>query len=62
MPSKLRLLCAVPLFLVACSSSAQQPNRFQGPNDVVATVGSISVTLADVDQKAMQQPANDFGS
>jgi protein-disulfide isomerase len=63
MPSTFfRLLCAVPLFLVACSSSAQQPNRFQGPNDVVATVGNISVTLADVDQKAMQQPANDFGS
>jgi len=62
MSSKLRLWCAVPLFLVACSSSAQQPNRFQGPNDVVATVGNISVTLADVDQKAMQQPANDFGS
>ena len=56
-----RLLCAVPLFLVACSSSAQQANRVQGPNDVVATIGSVSLTLADVDQKAMQQPANDFG-
>src|SRR5215471_545843 len=57
-----RLLCAVPLFLMACSSSAQQPNRVQGPNDVVATIGSVSLTLADVDQKAMQQPANDFGN
>jgi protein-disulfide isomerase len=46
---------------MACSSSAQQPNRVQGPADVVATVGSLSVTLADVDQKAMQQPAADFG-
>src|SRR5690349_14879661 len=62
MSSKLRLFCVVPLFLMACSSSAQQPNRFQGPNDVVATVGNVSLTLADVDQKAMQQPANDFGS
>jgi len=46
---------------MACSSSAQQPNRVQGPSDVVATVGSLSITLADVDQKAMQQPASEFG-
>ncbi len=56
-----RLAFAVPLFLVACSSSAQQPNRTQGPADVVATVGNLSITLAEVDQKALQQPANDFG-
>jgi protein-disulfide isomerase len=48
-------------FFVACSSSAQQPNRVQGPTDVVATVGNVSITLAEVDQKAMQQPAADFG-
>jgi len=48
-------------FLVACSSSAQQPNRVQGPTDVVATVGNVSITLAEVDQKAMQQPASEFG-
>src|SRR5215831_2484672 len=52
----------VPLFLVACSSNAQQADRYQGPNDVVATVGNVSITLADVDQKALQQPANDFGT
>jgi protein-disulfide isomerase len=57
-----RLLWTVPLFLVACSSAAQQPNRVQGPNDVVATVGNVSITLADVDQKAMQTPANEFGT
>src|SRR3954471_23400201 len=57
-----RVLWAVPLFFVACSSNAQQPLKIQGPNDVVATVGGTSITLADVDQKAMQQPANDFGS
>jgi len=63
MTSKIfRTLWAVPLFLMACSSSAQQPNRVQGPNDVVATVGNVSITLADVDQKAMQQPANTFGT
>jgi protein-disulfide isomerase len=63
MPSRcFRLLWTVPLFLVACSSAAQQPNRVQGPNDVVATVGSVSITLADVDQKALQTPANEFGT
>src|SRR5690242_345639 len=58
----LRLLWTVPLFLVACSSAAQQPNRVQGPNDVVAMVGNASITLAEVDQKAMQTPANEFGT
>ena len=48
-------------FFVACSSSAQQPNRVQGLTDVVATVGSVSITLAEGDQKAMQQPASEFG-
>jgi protein-disulfide isomerase len=56
-----RVACASLLFLVACSSSAQQPNRVQGPADVVATVGNVPITLAEVDQKAMQQPAADFG-
>ncbi len=58
----LRLLWLPLLFLVACSTAAQQPNHFQGPADVVATVGNTSITLAEVDQKAMQQPANDFGT
>ena len=57
-----RLLWAIPLFLVACSSSAQQPAKVQGPADVVATVGNVSVTLAEVDAKALQQPANQFGN
>lgn len=51
-----------PLLLVACSSSAQQPAKVQGPADVVATVGNISLTLSEVDAKAMQQPANQFGT
>src|SRR5262249_19818518 len=55
------LLAASVLVVVACSSSAQQPNRVQGPTDVVATVGNTSITLAEVDQKAMQQQASEFG-
>ena len=57
-----RALLALPVFLIACSSAAQQTSRTQGPGDVVATVGNVSVTLADVDVKAMQQPANQFGT
>jgi protein-disulfide isomerase len=47
--------------LTACSSSAQAP-RQMAPNDVIATVGSTSITLAQVDEKALQQPATSFGS
>jgi protein-disulfide isomerase len=57
-----RTAWVVPFFLAACSSNAQQPDRIQGPSDVVAVVGGVSITLAEVDQKAMQQPANDFGT
>ena len=62
LPRSIRLALAAPLLLVACSSNAQQANKVQGPADVVATIGNVSLTLADVDQKAMQQPANDFGT
>jgi protein-disulfide isomerase len=58
----LRLVWVIPMFLVACSSNAQQPDRYQGPNDVVAVVGNTSITLAEVDRKAMQQSANGFGA
>jgi protein-disulfide isomerase len=47
--------------LTACSSSAQQP-RAQTPADVVATVGSTSITLAQVDERALQIPASSFGN
>jgi len=52
---------AVVLLLVACGSSAQQA-RFQAPTDVVATVGSAAITLADVDQRALEQSTGNFGS
>ena len=52
---------ALPLFLAACSTSAQQPAKVQGPSDVVAMVGTVPITLADVDVKAMQASAGDFG-
>jgi protein-disulfide isomerase len=45
------------MIVVACSSTSAQPARRPAPNEVVATVGNTSITLADVDDKAMEQPA-----
>lgn len=55
------VLVTALILATACSTSAQQP-KIQGPSDVVATVGGSSVTLAQVDQKALQEPASSFGS
>jgi hypothetical protein len=52
-------LCAALVLLAACSSSAQQPRR-PAHNDVVATVGSTSITLDEVDEKALEAPASNF--
>src|SRR6185295_15888009 len=54
--SLIGLLC-----MAACSTAAQGP-RAQAPSDIVATVGAASVTLADVDERALQRPAADFGA
>jgi protein-disulfide isomerase len=52
----------IVLLLTGCArSSAQQP-RTPAPTDVVATVGSTSITLAQVDEKALQQSTGSFGS
>jgi protein-disulfide isomerase len=61
-PLARRLSFTIPLFLLACSSSAQQASRAQTGADVVATVGGTPITLSEVDEKAMQQPAGNFGS
>jgi protein-disulfide isomerase len=52
-------LCAVLVALTACSSSAQQARR-PSQSDVVATVGSQSITLAEVDEKALDAPVSSF--
>src|SRR5207249_1888009 len=44
----------------SCSTSAQPAKRL-APGDVVATVGSTPITLAEIDDKALQQPAGSFG-
>jgi len=55
------LLAGALGLLAACSSSAAQ-SKAQAAGDVVATVGSSSITLAQVDERALDQPAANFGS
>ena len=52
---------AFVVLVAACSSSAQQARRL-APGDVAATVGSTSITLEQLDEKALEQPAGSFGS
>src|SRR5262245_38574810 len=54
------VLVAAFVAITACSSAAQQP-RQMSPTEVVATVGSTKITLAEVDDRALQQPASNFG-
>ena len=56
-----RIAVIAALFAAACSTSAQQ-TKAQNPADVVATVAGTSITLAQVDEVALQQPASSFGS
>ena len=48
------------VLLTACSTAAQQAKQ-PAPADVVATVGSTKITLAEVDAKALGQPVANFG-
>jgi protein-disulfide isomerase len=56
------ILTGLVAVLTACSSSAAQQGKQPAQSDVVATVGSVSITLSQVDDKALQQPASNFGS
>ena len=54
-------LAAFVAFLTACSpTSAQQAKRL-APTEAVATVGGTPITLGEVDDKALEQPASNFG-
>ena len=48
------------VLLTACSSGTARQARMPTPNDVVATVGSTSITLAQVDERALQQSTGTF--
>lgn len=49
------------VLLAACSTSAQSAKQM-APNEVVATIGSAPVTLAEVDAIALQESVSSFGS
>jgi hypothetical protein len=53
---------ALLVLFTACSAGSAQQARRPAPTDVVAIVGSASITLGEVDDKALQQPASRFGS
>ena len=53
---------AIGLVLFAACSSAAQSAKQPAPSDVIATVGSTQITLAEVDERALQQSASEFGS
>jgi protein-disulfide isomerase len=48
---------AALMVAAACSSTAAEQAKRPAPNEVVATVGSSEITLAEVDDKALEQAA-----
>jgi hypothetical protein len=55
-------LAALIAALTACSPSAAQQARRMAPTETVATVDGAVITLAEVDDKALEQPVANFGS
>jgi len=66
LPTRVHILTVGAFLLSACSGSAQQPRaqqaRAQTANDVVATVGPMTITLGQVDEQALKMPASSFGN
>lgn len=56
-----RLLTGIALVCVTACSTAAQPAS-QSPSPVVARVGDAAITLAEVDERALAQPASNFAS
>jgi len=55
-------LAALLVVLTGCSQPSAQQAKRPVPTDVVATVGATTITLAEVDDKALEQPVTNFGS
>ena len=55
-------LAALLGVLTACSQTSAQQTRRPAPTEAVATVGGAEITLAEVDDKALEQPVSNFGS
>lgn len=60
-PFVFALAAVVAVGAASCSTSSAQQAKKQTASDTVATVGPKSITLAEVDDIAMQQPASSFG-
>ena len=54
-------LAALLGVLTACSQTSAQQTRRPAPGEEVATVDGIAITLSEVDDKALDQPASNFG-
>ncbi|MGE5244974.1 MAG: thioredoxin domain-containing protein [Betaproteobacteria bacterium] len=53
----------VAVFAIACSTTVAGPQSAAGGGaEVAATVGDASITLAEVDKDALQQPVSNFGA
>jgi hypothetical protein len=55
-------VAALLVAVTACSQTSAQQARRMAPTEAVATVGGVPITLAEVDDKALEQPASNFGS
>jgi hypothetical protein len=55
-------LAALIAILTGCSQTSAQQAKRQAPDEVVATVGGKPITMAEVDDKALDQPVANFGS
>jgi protein-disulfide isomerase len=62
MHSSLRALAGIALMVVSACSSAAQSMKQPLPTDVVATVDQTSITLAEVDERALAQPVGNFSA
>ena len=54
-------LAALLGVLTACSQTSAQQAKRPAPTEAVAMVGGASITLAEVDDKALDMPASNFG-
>jgi hypothetical protein len=48
--------------LTACSHTSAEQTKRPAPTETVATVGGAPITLAEVDDRALEQPVSNFGS
>src|SRR5713226_9109676 len=58
---RLTAASGIGILFVSCSTAAQ-PAISPSGTDVVATAGTTKITLRQVDDLALQQPASSFGS